>query len=274
MAIITISRGTFTGGEGLAAAVGERLGYRCLSREAVLEAARSYGVPIDRLRAVMDSPPSLWERLIGQRAAYLIYVRAALSTQALSGNLIYHGHVGHLLLPGIPHVLSIRVIADPEYRIQAVMKQQGCGPAEARARIEKVDRERRRWVRFLFGVDWEDPHLYDAVVNLSRMTPESACDIVVRLTERPEYQPTHASQQALQDLALGNHVAALLAKDPRTTEATLDVVAAGGLLTITGITWSPSVLDAVPDVARQVDGVKDVRTKITLAPNYYGAVPF
>ncbi len=274
MAIIAISRGTFTGGEGLATAVAERLGYRCLSREEILEAARAYGIPIDKLREAMDSPPSFWERLIGQRAAYLVYIRAALSAQALADNLIYHGHVAHLLLPGISHVLSVRVIADLDFRLHAVMKQHSVGPEEARESIARVDRERQRWVRFLFGVDWEDPHLYDTVINLSRMTTDTACELVAALTERPEFHRTRASQQALQDLALGNHVAALLAQDPRTAEANLDVVAAGGFLTITGITWSPRVLEAVPEVARSVDGVTDIRTNITLAPNYYGAVPF
>ncbi len=274
MAIITISRGTFTGGEALAAVVADRLGYRCLSREAILETARSYGVPIDKLRAAMDTPPTLWERLVGERTAYLVYVRAALSSQALADNLVFHGYVGHFLLPGIPQVLSVRVIADPEFRLQAAMKQQPYGRVEARAHIEKVDRERQRWVRFLFGVDWEDPHLYDMVVNLSRMTLETACDTVIRLAEHPEFRSTDSSRQALQDLALGSHVAALLAQDPRTNEAKLDVVASGGLLTITGMAWSPAVLDAVPEVARKVDGVMDVRAKITLAPEYHGLEPF
>ncbi|MBI4537686.1 MAG: cytidylate kinase family protein [candidate division NC10 bacterium] len=270
MAIITISRGTFTGGEALAAAVADRLGYRCLSRESILEAARDYGVPIDKLRAAMETTPTLWERLVGQRTAYLVYIRAALSRQALTDNLVYHGYVAHLLLPAIPHVLSVRVIADSEFRLQAVMKQQRCEQAEARAYIEKVDRERRRWVQFIFGVDWEDPHLYDMVVNLSRMTMETACDTVIRLTERPEFRSTDSSRQALQNLALANHVTALLAQDPRTNQTTLDVVADGGILTITGTTRSQAVLDAVPEVARKADGVKDVHAKIALAPIYSG----
>ena len=171
-------------------------------------------------------------------------------------------------------MLSVRVIADPGFRLQAVMKQQSCGRAEARTYIEKVDRERQGWVRFLFGVDWEDPHLYDVTVNLSRMTLDTARDTVIRLTERAEFRSTASSRQALQDLALGSHVAALLAQDPRTQEATLDVAASGGLLTITGMAGSPAVLDAIPEVARKADGVMDVRAEISLAPQYHGMEPF
>jgi len=39
-------------------------------------------------------------------------VTAVLLDHARQGNLIYHGHVGHLLLSGISHVLRVRVIAD------------------------------------------------------------------------------------------------------------------------------------------------------------------
>ena len=35
MAVITISRGTFAGGEKLASALAQRLGYRAISREAL-----------------------------------------------------------------------------------------------------------------------------------------------------------------------------------------------------------------------------------------------
>lgn len=274
MAIITISRGTFSGGEALAKAIAGQLRYRCLGREAILESAREYGVPIDDLRAVMESPPSLWERVVGDRATYLVYFRAALCATAQQGDLVYHGHVGHLLLPGISHVLRVRVVAEIEYRLQAVMQEQRCGRPEAQAYIDRMDRERARWIRFLFDVDWEDPHLYDLILHLDRMTLATACDTVCRLVGRPEYQPTPASRQALHDLGLASHVEAVLMRDPRTQSATLRVLATEGSLTITGVAWSPGAVEAVPEVARKVGGVTEVRASIQLAPTAYSPLPF
>jgi hypothetical protein len=123
MAIIAISRGTFSGGEALAKRVAERLGYQCLGREANLEAAaRRYRIPADQLAAAMEKRPSFLERVIGERAAYLTFVRASLCEQAREGNLVYHGYLGQLLFPDISHVIAVRVIADPEFRIQAAMQ--------------------------------------------------------------------------------------------------------------------------------------------------------
>jgi cytidylate kinase len=204
MSIIAISRGTFSGGEALAKVVAERLGYRCISREDLVAVGKAYGVPAEELSAAMEKRPSLLARVVGEHTVYLKFVRATLCEHARGGNLVYHGHLGQLLLPGISHVIGVRVIANPEFRIQAVQRQQPLGRKEALAHIEQVDKERREWTRFLFEVDWDDPSLYDVVLNLSRMSLETACETVAHLTERPEFQPTAASLKALEDLTLSS----------------------------------------------------------------------
>ncbi len=185
MSIIAISRGTFSGGEALATRVAERLGYPCLSREANLEeAAKTYGVPAMGLVVSMEKRPSFWHRVVGERTTHLTFVRASLCEHAQADNLVYHGLAGHLLLPGISHVIRVRVIADLDYRIKAARAQQELGHGEAVAYIEKVDKERRQWIRFLFDVEWDDPNLYDVVLNLSRVSLGTACETVARLTEQ------------------------------------------------------------------------------------------
>ncbi len=263
MPIIAISRGTFSGGEALAKGVAERLKYRCLSREMNLEAvAREYGIWPKGLTAAMEKRPSLLERVGAEHTAYLACVRAALCEQARGDKLIYHGYLGHLLLPGIAHVIGVRVIADLEFRAQAVQRQQHLAREDARAYIERVDKERQEWTRFLFGVDWEDSHLYHLVLNLSQMTLDVACETVAHLAKRPEYQPTAASLKALEDLALSSRVSAALARDFRTRDADLKVTAADGIVTVAGTTRWQEVVDAVPVVLRRVPGVRKLRSEI------------
>lgn len=268
MSIITISRGTFSGGEALAKRVAERLRYRCLGRETNLEtAAQRYMVPAEELSAAMEKRPSFWERMLGERAAYLAFVRAALCEEARAGKLVYHGYLGQVLLAGISHVISVRVIADAEARIQAARRQQNLAREDALAYIEKADRERREWIRFLFEVDWENPHLYDLVLNLSRMSLDAASETVAQLTERDEFKPNAASLKAMEDLTLHSQVAAALAMDFRTRGVDLRVTADDGMVTIIGKSRWPEVADAVPVVVRQVAGVKAIKCEITgIAP--------
>jgi cytidylate kinase len=263
MAIIAISRGTFSGGEALATRVAERLGYRCLSRETLLdEAATAYGVPAAALVGAMEKRPAFWQRVLGERTAHLACVRATLGGHAQADNLVYHGLAGHLLLPGIPHILRVRVIADLDYRIKAASAQHQRGYAEARAYLDQVDTERRQWIRFLFDVEWDDPALYDAVLNLSRMRLGTACETVARLAAAEAFQPTPESRRALENLTLASRVTAQLASASRTRGLGLEVVADGGIVTISGETRFPGVNDALQAVARQVQGVTEVRSKV------------
>jgi cytidylate kinase len=264
MSIIAISRGTFSGGEAVAKGVAERLGYRCVSREVMLGAAWGYGVPVDKLVAAMEKRPPFWERFAGARSTHLVLIRAALCEYAKGGNLVYHGYLGHRLLPGIGHVIGVRVIADTEVRIRAAMQEQCLARKDAMVHIEKVDKERRQWTRFLFDVEWDDPQLYDVVLNLGRMDIATACETVARLTEREEFKPTAASMAAMRNLSLSSRVAAVLATDARTADLDPEVVAEDGTLTVRGVTQSPAVIEAVPAVVRQVEGVKDIRFEVRL----------
>ena len=59
--------------------------------------------------------------------------------RALRENLVYAGRSGHLLLPGVTHILRIRVVADMETRIKAVMQRLRLGREKAKEYIEAGD---------------------------------------------------------------------------------------------------------------------------------------
>lgn len=266
MSIVAISRGTFSRGEALAKSVAERLGYRCLGREEILKAAaKMYKVSSEGFAAAMERTPPFWERILGERTAHLNVVRATLCEQSGGDKLVYHGYLGHLLFPGVSHVIGVRVIIDRAIRVQAAMQQQHLSPDKALAHVEKVDKERQEWTRFLFGVDWNDSELYDVVLNLSRLSVECATETVVNLTKGAEFRATAESLQAMQNLTLQSRVAAVLATDFRTRDAEVKVTADDGIVTVTCTTRWPEVERAVPAVVRTVEGVKEVRSHV-LAP--------
>ena len=53
MAIITISRGSYSGGKAVAERLSEKLGYPCISKEIILDAAEEFGVPEEQLVAAL-----------------------------------------------------------------------------------------------------------------------------------------------------------------------------------------------------------------------------
>jgi len=270
MAIISISRGTFSGGKILAERVARRLGYPCLGREEVLvEAGKEYGISERELTEAINQPPPFWQQVPGRRVAYLMCLTAALLKRSQGGNLVYHGHAGHFLVSGISHLLRVRVIADLEFRIKAAMERMNLKRDEAIVYIDRVDRERIRWTRFLYGIEWGDPSQYDVVLNLERMSMDGASLAIVSMAQLEDFKVTPQSEKAFEDLKVTSGVWAALVRDERTKAASVQVVANNGVVTITGKTSTGKVVDAIPVVAGQVPGVKEVKNEVGIGSDWY-----
>lgn len=262
MAIVTISRGSFSGGVAVAEAVAQRLGVPCISREVVRDAAQASGVDEGSLVATLEEPPRFWEKTPGRIPAHLNLVRSALLQRADGGDFVYHGYAGHLLLSGISHVLRVRVIASEAYRVETAMRDRNLNEKEATRFVKRLNVQLRKWTEFLYGVDWQDPSLYDVVLRVDRVGVEGTADIIVRMTGLPPFRPTDESLKALADLRLGSLVWSALSGDPRTKSANVRVAADGGEVFITGSADNSKALDAIAEVAGRVPGVARVDNEV------------
>jgi len=262
MPIITISRGTFSGGRDLAEALASELHAPCISREVLVEAGARYGTSEGALSAALSQAPTFIDRLRRDRDRYLAFIRAVLCKHAREGDLIYHGHAGHHLLAGIRHVVRVRVVADTSSRISVAMKELNMTSRQAEAHIKKDDAERRKWTRFLYGVSWEDPSNYDVVLNLEYLDIAGACRAVVCLSKLPQFQPTDESQKALADLALQSFVIAALASDERTRDADFRVRAHDGVITVEGVARLAEMAESVGEIVSKVEGVTKVVNQV------------
>ena len=154
MPIVTISRGSLSGGELLAEQLGARLDFRVISREDVGEAARKYGVSENELADSLDKPPGFWERISHKKEHYIIAAQAALAELLLpNGNGIYHGLAGQFFLKGLSGVLKLRILAPLEYRVRAAMVDLDLTHEQALNHIEMGDERRVKWVQQLYGRD-------------------------------------------------------------------------------------------------------------------------
>ncbi|HJP31918.1 MAG TPA: cytidylate kinase family protein [Candidatus Latescibacteria bacterium] len=270
MAVITICRGSHAGGSVVATQLSEQLGYPILSREDVLsEAARDYGISEKELGKTLSGAPPFWQQVPGKRLAYVKCVTAVILDHVRDGNLVYHGITGHLLLADLPQVLRVRVIADMQYRIVATMQEEGLSQNEAVAYIQRVDKERSRWARLLYGVEWEDPSLYDMILNLGKIGPENACATIAGMAAQKEFEATPESQKGLDDVTLSCRVWATLAKNPDARGAGIEVTADDGAVVIGGTVNSVKTLELVPEIAQRVAGVKSLRCEIGIGTDWY-----
>jgi cytidylate kinase len=175
----------------VAECLAERLGYRCLAQEILEGAAESIGATAEALQAKFQTTPGLWARIVRERERYLLAVQTALVEACLEGDLVYHGLAGQLLLAGMSGVLRVRLIAPMEMRVRALVEQRHrMTPEAAEEFIRTVDQDRRRWVKVSYGVDVEDPSLYDLTVNLRLLSLDAACAAIAKAAALPEYELT------------------------------------------------------------------------------------
>jgi cytidylate kinase len=265
MSIITISRGSFSGGKTLAECLARKLGYRCLDRDVIVERAAAYGVSQNDLRDALEKPPRFLDRFRHERYLYLALIQSALTEEVRAGRAIYHGLAGQLLLRGGHPLLRTRIVAPMERRIEAVQERLKYSRKDAIAHIKKVDGDRRKWTHFLYGVDWEDPSLYDIVINLENLDMDEACRVITSLALEKRFETTPESQRRMNDLAIASRVRADLAINSSTSDLELDVFAHDGAVAITGKLATTDQIDEVKRVASAVSGVVSVNLE-KLAP--------
>lgn len=270
MPIITITRGSGSGGLSLAEGLAKRLGYDLVSREEIVQIATSYGASEEKLREAFLKPPGFWDRFGHERKRYLAFVQAALCERAEQDNLVYHGNAGQLLLRGVSHVVCVRLIAPISFRVEMVMKREGVDRPEAERFIDTVDRQRQQWTHFLYGVDPLDPTLYDLVINLRMLDLEGAVDVAAAAAARDVFAPTEESRKAMSDLTLASRVQAAIAADSKTASAAVEVRAdsATGRVYIRGRVRPSSQEGEVVRVAGGVKGVQQVDREDLAAPDY------
>jgi cytidylate kinase len=210
MAIITISRGCFSHGQEIAEKVAGMLGYECVSREVLIEAAKLFNVSEKKIIKSLHDAPTILERIVHGKTEYLEDIKAALLGYARKDNMVYHGHAGHLLLTEIPQVLKVRILAEIEDRIAFLQQRQDISREQALSDIENEDKNRSNWTRYLYNTDINDPRLYDIIIKIGALTIDDACEIICLAAKSDAYLMTDESKQALDDAAIASYIHAAL----------------------------------------------------------------
>ncbi len=279
MAIITISRGSFSYGKELAETVAARLGYECISREVLIEASQLFNISEKKLIKSLHNAPGILKRIAQGKERYLSYIRAALLARVKEDNVVYHGHAGHLLLAEIPQVIKVRVTADLADRVALLQQRRNISKDEALTVIKSKDKQRAQWTQYLYKMDLNDSLLYDIVIKIGRLTVRDACDIICTAAQSDAYKTTRESNKAINDLAIISHIKAALREvceaDVSSTDGFVQIKVAAQKIRKTGqispalkmhifTTIQEDLIRQVNEIVRKVPGVVDVVCEVDL----------
>jgi cytidylate kinase len=198
LAVVTFSREAHSGTQDLARQLAERLGYRYVSRDELTRAVTARG-GVERNPQMSESEgralsllEQFGEHLTGDRAAYVAALRAVINELALTDNVVIVGHGAAHFLGDIHSVVRVFVVAPMEDRVARLLTEGVEDADQARRMIDEQDRESAEYLRYLFGIDWLDPHQWDLVINTGRASIDAALDMLEHYTrslvrDRSEY---------------------------------------------------------------------------------------
>ncbi len=261
MAIITISRGSYSKGKEIAEKTAKRLGYGCVGRNVLIDTSREFNTPEVKLVRALHDAPSILDRFVYGKERYIAYIRAELLRRLKTDNMVYHGLAGHFFLEGIPHVLKVRIIADMEDRAKNEMNREGISREKALKILKKDDEERRKWGLHLYGIDTKDSSLYDLVIHIKNITEDDAVDIICNTVGLDHFKTTPESQRTMEDLALGAEVSASLID----LKPDVEVSASKGTVHVkikARESQREALIQDMENVVKAIPGVKEVNFEV------------
>jgi cytidylate kinase len=273
MPVVTVTRQVGSDGDAIGRALAERVNFRYLDRQSVVDQMRAYGGDIEPTAPeIQEKQPSFWERLNEERRRHSIMLRSAVFSTAKEDNCVIVGVGASMLLKGLSHVLKVLTFAPRDVRISRIMEQgttESPSPVDeetAREFVRHRDHDTAGYLRYMFNVDYMDPQHYDVVLNTSRWSVSSAAEHLSRLLDLPEINKTAESNQMLEDLALGSLVEARLVNNAGIWIHSLRATAERGEVTITGEVITDEDRDVGEEVARAVPGVRSVVNDLRIQP--------
>ncbi|MGE5533246.1 MAG: cytidylate kinase family protein [Bacillota bacterium] len=201
--VITISRQMGSGGDEIALEVSKVLGYAYFDKSLMLGAAKSIGVSEEeiadfsedtyKVKGFVDKilqrkkpaviPHSLKDneqlRKTLDEEECLSAIQVVISSLASRGKTVIVGRGGQAILRHKLGVLHIRIIAPLDIRVRRIMKSEGLSQKAALSFVEDNDKAQAEYLRRFYNIDWEDPMIYDMVLNTGKMSFDISTRVIV-----------------------------------------------------------------------------------------------
>jgi cytidylate kinase len=211
----------------LSEALFKRLEVPLIKREDVIREAEKYLIRETGYCDIsyVDKAPGALERQHYRKKHFLLSFQTALLELVKQGSCIYEGHFGHYLLADVPFVLKVRAVLPLEKRIQIDMEEHKTSYEVAVHNVGLINERRRQWSEFLYNTNPELPEIYDIVVNLDKMLPETAAEMIHTIIQKPEFNSSEDSLRMLEDIYLAAKAKLYIYLFPDTRAIDVDVKA-------------------------------------------------
>ncbi len=204
MVIVSISRQAASRGDVVARRTAETLGRPLINPEVVARAALRLGLQREDL-SVAERAGRLGERLalialdladepadnpdwalhplpsMLTNPGYRTVIETMVMRLVAGPPIVLAGYPAQALVRGSGADVHAFVVAPLATRVQRMVLREDIPIALAERVVRDSDRDRRDFYRRLYDLQWDDPTLYDCVVNTARLTIEEAAESVITI---------------------------------------------------------------------------------------------
>jgi len=254
-----------TNGTEIAKLVAKELQYNFYDTEDIEKKAEEMGF-LDDIRDVNDKAPPPLKRFFSYRPEICLdRLHAVIYELAHLGSAVILGRGGNMLFRPLPYALHVRVIASQEKRVRNLVER-GYKREVAVMFMEKSDHERESFIKFAFHRDWDDPELYDIVLNMDKLNVNTAADMILCAARADEVRGgSDEVMNSLDMMKLAVRVGAALVEAGFPSSYVSAFVDEPGKVRLTGVVQVPWEKSAAERTALEVKGVESLENKIEIA---------
>lgn len=200
MAVITISRQFGAGGITLGRMVAEKLGYTFVDTEIIKMVAEMANVSTNFVETVEKEAGGTFHKIINRLVSkpllervlrdergyideeiYLDYLVLIIAQMADEGNVVILGRGSQYILSDHPDAYHFLLIDEFANRVRFMQAHYNLSQSRAEQVVKSEDKRRLNLYRKLHKTDYDKPSLYHLVLNMNRVSLDTAKDLICRL---------------------------------------------------------------------------------------------
>lgn len=270
MSLITITSGIGSGAMDIAQLVSNKLTLDLYDDQRLQQHAVDIGISSEEVKDLDQKAPGLFNRILSQKPqVYLHLMEALIYDVARQGHGIILGHGAQFLLRDFGCGLHVHIYSSEPSRIQRIMDQQGISRGAAEKIIRKNDSERKGFLQFAFQMDWNDPSLYDLIINRDKLGVDSVAQVIMDVAQSEQIKACSlTAMYTMERLSLLKKVHAAILKNHISSQELHIEVLERGVVQITGSINPLESESGLLEVVKGVPGVLEVRSDVVVPELY------
>ncbi|MBA3326611.1 MAG: cytidylate kinase family protein [Rhodobacteraceae bacterium] len=270
MTVIAMTREMGSLGKDVAREFARRMNYTVIHHEIVESpSARAQQEEESEVYRFLEGSEREIEKWRTNRAKGGYLTREEVFEITLEGDALIRGWGATRLLKSIPNVLSVRVCAPMDFRIEQIKHGLALTIAP-HAEILRSDAAHSQTLLRFFEADWRDPLNYDLVMNTTNLSPQLCAEMLCNAVANSAFEETAESRREIRDRLLEARISSALIAERKLGRRGRDihVKVSDAEVRLFGVVTDGQTRQLAENIVTMQPGVRNLRNDLVRAKIY------